>query len=82
MTLENFYAVPLLKPMFVDGKRVYTSPSLKDIQKNYFEQMDILWDEYKRLTKPHVYKVDLSQKLYDLRRTLLENAAKGDKKWV
>lgn len=80
MTIENFYAVPLLKPMFIDGKRVYDSPSIKDIQKNYFKQMDILWDEYKRLAKPHVYKVDLSQKLYDLKHTLLENAAKGDKK--
>ena len=80
MTLENFYAVPLLKPIFVDGKKVYDSPSIKEIQKNYFKQMDFLWDEYKRLTKPHVYKVDLSQKLYDLKHALLENASKGDKK--
>ncbi len=76
MTLENFRAVPLLKPMFVDGKRVYTSPSLKEIQKNYFAQMDTFWDEYKRLTRPHVYKVDLSDKLYALKKELLEKNGK------
>ncbi|MBR6765811.1 MAG: nicotinate phosphoribosyltransferase [Clostridia bacterium] len=80
MTIENFTAKPLLKPIFVDGKRVYDSPELKDIQRNYFKQMDTLWDEYKRLNKPHVYKVDLSQKLYDIKKELLENAGKAEKK--
>ena len=74
MTLTDFYARPLLKPMFVDGKRVYTSPTLKEIQKYHFEQMETLWDEYKRLTRPHVYKVDLSDKLYNLKQELLQKA--------
>jgi nicotinate phosphoribosyltransferase len=80
MTIEDFTAKPLLKPIFVDGKRVYDSPELKDIQRNYFKQMDTLWDEYKRLNKPHVYKVDLSQRLYDIKKELLENAGKAEKK--
>ena len=29
-------------------------------------------DEYKRLHSPHRYKVDLSEKLYDLKRSLIE----------
>ena len=74
MTLTDFYARPLLKPMFVDGKRVYSSPTLKEIQKYHFEQMETLWDEYKRLTRPHVYKVDLSDKLYQLKHELLQKA--------
>lgn len=74
MTLTDFYARPLLKPMFIDGKRVYNSPTLKDIQKYHFEQMQTLWDEYKRLTRPHVYKVDLSDKLYNLKQELLQKA--------
>ncbi len=79
LTLEDYTAKPLLKPIFVDGKKVYNSPSLKEIQKYHFEQMDTFWDEYKRLSRPHVYKVDLSQKLYDLKQSLLENAQKGVK---
>lgn len=74
MMLTDFYARPLLKPMFVDGKRVYSSPTLKEIQKYHFEQMETLWDEYKRLTRPHVYKVDLSDKLYQLKHELLQKA--------
>ena len=34
--------------------------------------METLWEEYKRLTKPHLYKVDLSQELYDLKQALIE----------
>lgn len=73
MTLENYYVKKLLVPIFIDGKKVYNSPALKDIQKYHFQQMETLWDEYKRLAKPHVYKVDLSQKLYDMKKQLLEN---------
>lgn len=72
MTLDNFYAKKLLVPIFIEGKKVYNSPSLKEIQKYHFEQMDTLWDEYKRLSRPHVYKVDLSEKLYNMKKHLLE----------
>ena len=74
MTITDFTVKPLLVPVFKDGKKVYDSPSLKEIQKNYFAQMDTFWDEYKRLTRPHVYKVDLSDKLYQLKKQLLEQA--------
>lgn len=74
MTITDFTVKPLLVPVFKDGKKVYDSPSLKEIQKNYFVQMDTFWDEYKRLTRPHVYKVDLSDKLYQLKKQLLEQA--------
>ena len=33
--------------------------------------MASMWDEYKRLLMPHTYKVDLSDKLYDLKQRLL-----------
>ena len=41
--------------------------------------MDSFWDEYKRLVRPHIYKVDLSQKLYDLKQQLLLQGNKGEK---
>ena len=37
------------------------------------QEMETFWDEYKRLNRPHRYKVDLSQKLYDLKLQLLAN---------
>ena len=71
MTLTNYFTKELLQPIFVDGKQVYVSPTLMEIQAYAKEQMNTLWDEYKRFTNPHIYKVDLSQKLYDLKNHLI-----------
>lgn len=76
MTVENFTAVPLLKPIFIGGKQVYQSPSLMEIAAYHKTQMDTFWDEYKRLARPHIYKVDLSQKLFDLKHELLISGKK------
>ncbi len=73
MTLTNFYTKDLLVPIFIDGKQVYKSPELLDIQKYAKEDFDTFWDEYKRLLRPQEYKVDLSQKLYDLKHDLLKS---------
>ena len=72
MTITNYTAKELLVPVFINGEQVYQSPNLMEIQKYAATQMDTLWDEYKRLNNPHVYKVDLSQKLYDLKNRLLQ----------
>ena len=72
-TLTNIYFKPLLVPIFRNGKKVYNSPALKDIRDFAMRQLDTLWDELKRLEYPHKYYVDLSQKLWDAQRRLLEN---------
>ncbi|HHU79216.1 MAG: nicotinate phosphoribosyltransferase [Caldicoprobacterales bacterium] len=72
MTIRNFTIKELLVPIFVDGKKVYNTPGLLEIQAHASKELDTLWDEYKRLKNPHVYKVDLSQKLYDLKQRLLK----------
>jgi len=72
MTLRNYTIKELLVPVFVKGKRVYDTPSLMEIQAYAKRELDTLWDEYKRLKNPHVFKVDLSQKLYDLKQKLLK----------
>lgn len=74
MTLYDFSAKELLVPIYIDGKQVYQCPSLMDIQKHHEEDMDTFWDEYKRLRNPHIYKVDLSQKLYDLKQEMIMTA--------
>ncbi|HHY83545.1 MAG TPA: nicotinate phosphoribosyltransferase [Clostridiales bacterium] len=72
MTIRHYSIKELLVPIFVKGKRVYKTPALMDIQAYAKSELDTLWDEYKRLKNPHVYKVDLSQKLYDLKQKLLK----------
>lgn len=71
MTLENYRVRKLLVPVFEDGKMVYALPALSDIAEYASQELDSFWDEYKRLSKPHRYKVDLSRKLYDLKHSLL-----------
>ena len=60
--------------VFKDGECVYHSPKVMDIQKYCKEELNTLWDETKRLFNPHKVYVDLSQKLYDTKTKLLNEA--------
>lgn len=70
-TLTNFTARELLVPIFKNGKQVYSSPSIDQIQSYCLAQVDSLWDEVKRFENPHKYYVDLSQKLWVLKKEML-----------
>ena len=70
-TYTNYVAKPLLVPVFKDGVQVYQEPELQDIQKYCQEQVATLWDSVKRFENPHEHYVDLSQKLWDIKRKLL-----------
>ena len=67
----NFEARELLVPVFLNGKKVYQPPALKDIQAYCKQQVNTLWDEIKRFDNPQTYYVDLSQKLWDIQQELL-----------
>ena len=71
-TITDFYAKELLLPIFINGKQVYQLPDIEEIRKYCHEQIETLWDEVTRFENPHNYYVDLSQKLWDIRETLLE----------
>lgn len=69
----NFEAKELQVPIFKDGKLVYKKPSLEEIRTYCLSQVDTLWPEVKRFDNPHKYYVDLSQKLWDIKFSLLKN---------
>ena len=62
----------LLVPIFKSGKCVYESPSVMDIRDYCQKELDTLWDEARRLTNPHEVYVDLSNKLYQMKTSLLD----------
>ena len=62
----------ILLPIFKNGECLYKSPTLKEIAAYCREEKDTLWDETKRLFYPHRVYVDLSQKLYDVKQSLLD----------
>ena len=73
-TLTDYSVRELLEPIFRNGELVYQLPSLPDINKYCAEQLDTLWEEVMRFENPHTYYVDLSQKLWDVKRQLLAAA--------
>lgn len=75
-TLKGFTARELLVPVFKNGELVYQQPSLRETQQYCAKEVDSLWEEVKRFDNPHEYNVDLSKKLWDLKRKLL--LASGD----
>ncbi len=70
-TFTDFQLVPLQVPVFQAGRLVYRRPSLQEIQTYCKEQVDTLWDEVKRFENPHTYYVDLSQRLWEIKQSLL-----------
>lgn len=62
----------ILIPVFKNGECVYTSPSVKEIAAYCRQEKKTLWDETKRLFYPHRVYVDLSQKLYEVKKSLLD----------
>lgn len=69
--VTNFTARPLLQTIFENGKLIYNEPSLQEIKEFTANNLDGLWDEYKRALNPQDYPVDLSQKLYDHKMNLI-----------
>ena len=62
----------LLVPVFIDGKCVYESPKVMDIQEYCRKEKDTLWDETRRLVNPHEVHVDLSNELWHMKTKLLD----------
>ena len=71
--VTDYTARPLLHEIFHEGKLVYQEPTLKETKEFAANNLDGLWDEYKRSLNPQDYPVDLSQKLYDNKVNLINN---------
>ena len=69
--VTDFTAKKLQVKIFDKGVQVYESPKVSEIAKACREQVDSLWDEVTRFENPHTYYVDLSEKLWNLRHSLL-----------
>ena len=63
----------LMVPIFRGGELVYQVPDLQTSRAYCQRQVDALWDEVKRFENPHNYYVDLSQKLWDIKQSLLNS---------
>ena len=73
MTIENFRVRDLREDLFRGGKRVAPERSLAEIAAYRKSEMSRFWEEYLRQDMPHIYKVDLSDKLYRLKQELVRS---------
>lgn len=58
--VTNFTARDLHEDVFVDGKAVYSLPTLEETRQHVQDSLSLFWDEYKRPVNPEEYPVDLS----------------------
>ena len=70
-TFTDYRVRPLTQQILRGGELVRPLPSLAEICMYAEQEKESFWDEYKRPDNPHVYKVDLSQKLFDIKNKLI-----------
>lgn len=69
----NTYRIrELLLPVFKNGACVYEEPAVMAIRDYCAAELSTLWDETKRFVNPQNVYVDLSDKLYQTKRALLD----------
>ncbi|MFA5449675.1 MAG: nicotinate phosphoribosyltransferase [Clostridia bacterium] len=73
-TFEKYSMRELAIPIYRAGKQVYEIPALDETIAFAAKSKGEFWDEYRRLTNPHIYKVDLSDGLFELKRKLINQA--------
>lgn len=72
MTVTNYTVRKLREPLFAGGKRIAPKYKLSEIAAYRASEQAHFWEEYMRQDMPHIYKVDLSDQLYQLKKSLVE----------
>ena len=76
MTFTDYTVRELPVCIIKDGELVKDLPNVNKIAEYAKEEMESFWDEYKRLDQPEIYKVDLSDGLYELKTSMLDSIRK------
>ncbi len=76
-TVRDFTARPVLQDIFIEGKIVYELPVLNEIKEYTKENLDSLWEEYKRDLNPQKYPVDLSTECWNHKMATMERMKKS-----
>ena len=71
-TFENYTIKELHKPLFINGECKHESKSVMEIREHVKNELNTLWEGYRRLSNPQTYKVDLSYQLWNLKTTMID----------
>jgi len=69
---EGLEAEQVFFPFVEKGNLLAPFPSLNEVRQFARERFSLLPDGHKRFVNPHLYRVGLSNRLYELRRSLIE----------
>jgi nicotinate phosphoribosyltransferase len=69
--INNFEAKDIRVKMIEDGKLIYTLPTIEQTRNKVQEELKTLWTESLRFENPQTYTVNLSDKLADVKKSLL-----------
>ena len=75
-TITNYHLREMLVPIFKNGECVYDIPTTEEIRNYCKGQVDKLWEEVKRFENPHLFYVDLTEKLWNLKDEMLRRGLK------
>ncbi len=79
-TYTDFTARELLLPIYKDGRLMYDLPPLDTIRDYCASEIESMWKEVLRFENPHNYYVDLSQKLWDLKHSMISKYINENKR--
>lgn len=77
MPAKRFKIRELLVPIFIKGQCVYNSPTVMEIRENCKKELSTLWEETRRLINPQEVYVDLTKKLWQAKKDLLDGYNEG-----
>ncbi len=77
MTLTNFTVRPLRETLIRNGKRVTPTLPVQEHAAYFKREYARFWEEYTRQDMPHIYKVDLSSALYQLKQQMIEELGRS-----
>ncbi len=69
--LTNYYVKELQTTIFKNGELVYKVPTIEEVKAKVQYELSTIFEEMKRFDNPHLYIVDLSTKLLNLKKELL-----------
>ncbi|MBO8162878.1 MAG: nicotinate phosphoribosyltransferase [Brevibacillus sp.] len=70
--VTNFEARDLHVEVIRKGEPVYPLPAIEDIRAFAADNLNLLWDEYKRSLNPEEYPVDLSTRCWENKMAIIE----------
>ena len=74
--ITNYYKKELLVPIFLNGNLVYDRESIESSKKFCDNEFNTIYPEVIRLSNPHEYYVDLSDKLRELKNNIIDKYSK------